>query len=88
MNFAEALTILRAGARVTRQEWSPGNFLVLEFTDGALFMSLFVDNGTRRLNWSPTQREIMADDWEEAPKPAAQGVSVSGMSVFGPMGGR
>lgn len=86
MNFAEALTLLRAGARVTRQEWSPGNFLIVEFTTGVPFMSLFVDNGTRRINWSPTQREIMADDWEQAPKPPTQDVSVSGMSVFGPMG--
>lgn len=88
MNFAEALILLRAGGRVTRKEWSPGNFLIVEFTDGMPFMSLFVDNGTRRINWSPTQRELFADDWGEAPKPPTQGVSVSGMNVFGPMGER
>jgi len=74
---------------VTRTEWSPGNFINLSFGGlGQPIIELYVDNGTRRVTWTPTQREILADDWERMDKPPAQGVNASGFDAHTPMGGK
>ncbi len=89
MLFHEAMKLLYEGSRVTRKEWSPGNFLLLRHTEAhGVLAELYVDNGTSRVTWTPTQRDMQAQDWEIGPKAVPIQVFTTGLDVFGPMGGR
>lgn len=89
MLFHEAMKLLKEGSRVTRKEWSPGNFLLIRETEqhGPL-AELYVDNGKSRLTWTPNQRDMHAEDWEIGPEATPIRVFTTGLDVFGPMGGR
>lgn len=89
MIFSEAFDRLRGGYRIRIKEWSPGNFLMSrKLVKGDTIVELYLDNATHRVTWSPTQREIMSNDWEVAPEPEPQMILPDGMEVFGRMGER
>jgi len=78
MNFSQALDSLKAGNTLTRTKWNPSSMWVAlqkpdekskmtapylyiwtpeqEFRDGLWFGS--------KLPWVPTQRDLLAEDWE------------------------
>lgn len=89
MRFSDALrVVLDDGGRVTRGIWSPGNFIMMREAPEGPLVELYVDDGSRRITWTPNQRDLHATDWEIAPPPKPIKVLTIGFEDFGPMGGR
>lgn len=80
MNFSQALEILKEGYRVRRRGWKvPRLWLKIELLDDLnagkiadpkilLIYYAKVNPGTTiKTYWTPTQSDILADDWEAGP---------------------
>lgn len=86
MNFGQALDVLRQGKKVKRKEWDR---VWLATAANQCLIYMFLDGGTRHVTWSPTQGEILADDWEVSDfKPEPQTVKVPPNDFFRAMGAR
>ena len=87
MNFAEALNHLHRGEKLKRAEWDKGVWLALSANQRLI--TLFLDGGSRSVTWSPTQHEILTEDWEVSNYvPEPQVVKVPPNDFFRPMGAR
>lgn len=83
MDFGEAFKHLMAGERIAMIEWSPGTFLMKrQITPGVEIVELYVDHGSRRITWSPSQRELLNQFWMIAPKPGPKVIEVEGTNFF------
>lgn len=75
MQIGTALAILRAGNYVRRAGWNrKGMYLLLvRPSEGRLappYVVLVTADGAR-VPWTCSQTDLLADDWEEYPEPAA-----------------
>ncbi|MET0742937.1 MAG: MW1434 family type I TA system toxin [Microvirga sp.] len=66
MEFGEALKRLRAGERVSREHWPPGNYLEVVPTNprakrGAYFE---LHQGEVCVPWVATHLDLLAGDWD------------------------
>lgn len=71
MNFGEALQAMKDGKRVCRKDWE-NKWLAINNLEYARpsFIYLGIDNSAfdKTLPWTPTQSEMMAEDWEIKPE--------------------
>ena len=68
MDFSGALGFLKRGARIRRQLWPTGMYIVLggqHSIDGERRIEQQLPEG--RFFWSPRQADILAGDWVEVP---------------------
>lgn len=69
VNFGTALSLLKMGARVSRERWNgKGQYLELQQPEGKItqpFISIRTVQGDR-IPWVASQADLLAEDWDIA----------------------
>ena len=81
MNFGEAIQAMKDGKRVCRKGWKNKWLAInnLEY-DCPSFIYLGIDDAADKVHpWTPTQSEMMAEDWEIKTEPPKRNISSNGL---------
>ena len=88
MNFGESIEAMKAGKRVCRKGWENKWLAInnLEY-DCPSFIYLGMDNAANAAIdkvhlWTPTQSEMMAEDWEIKPETQKVNNGMNGLLYF------
>lgn len=82
MNFGEAIQAMKDGKRVRRKGWDIVWLAINNLEYGRpSFIYLGIDNAAfdKGHPWTPTQAEMMAEDWEIKPEPPKKNISKDGL---------
>jgi len=74
MKFPETIEALQNGDTVRRKSWREGEYLqALSFVEGLPREFLMLLDPHSRRHWSPSLRDLTADDWLIEPAPPNMG---------------